>query len=130
VIREKNIGVRDDGQDRGVFREELRHLITWGDRHRALVARITIALVATLIVDVIAAVLVLHFERGLEGGDIHGYWDAFFFSTVQLLTVSSQIRNPFSVGGRLVDIFLEIWALFVVTAIAGSFAAFFASSET
>jgi hypothetical protein len=112
-----------------VFRRELRNLLTWGDRHRALVARIGIALAATLIVDALASVLVLHFERGLEGSDIHGYGDAFFFSTVQLLTVSSQIRNPFSAGGRIVDVFLEIWALFVVTAIAGSFAAFFASAD-
>jgi len=45
------------------------------------------------------------------------------------LTVSSQIKNPLTVGGRIVDVFLEIWALFVVTAIAGSFAAFFGSAD-
>jgi hypothetical protein len=48
---------------------------------------------------------------------------------VQLLTVSSQIKNPLTASGRIVDVFLEIWALFVVTAIAGSFAAFFGSSD-
>jgi hypothetical protein len=50
-------------------------------------------------------------------------------ATVQLLTVSSQIKNPLTAGGRVVDVFLEIWALFVVTAIAGSFAAFFGSGD-
>jgi hypothetical protein len=30
----------------------------------------------------------------------------------------------------VVDVVLEIWALFVVTAVAGSFAAFFASGDT
>jgi hypothetical protein len=52
-----------------------------------------------------------------------------FFSTVQLLTVSSQIKNPLTAAGRIVDVFLEVWALFVVTTIAGSFAAFFGSAD-
>src|SRR5207237_3344073 len=102
---------------------------TWGDRHRRLLARLAIALAVTLLVDLIGAVLVWSFEHGVTGGDIHSFGDAAFFSTVQLLTVSSQIRNPLTVGGRIVDVFLEIWALFVVTAIAGSFAAFFASAD-
>jgi hypothetical protein len=29
----------------------------------------------------------------------------------------------------VVDVFLEIWALFVATAVAGSFAAFFSSGD-
>jgi hypothetical protein len=105
-------------------------LSTWGERHRRLVARVALALLATLAVDAVASVLVWHVERGAHGGDIHGFGDALFFSTVQLLTVSSQIRNPLTAGGRIVDVFLEIWALFVVTAIAGSFAAFFASADS
>ena len=48
---------------------------------------------------------------------------------MQLLTVSSQIKNPLTAAGKVVDIFLELWALVVVTAIAGSFAAFFGSSD-
>jgi hypothetical protein len=61
--------------------------------------------------------------------DIHDLGDAAFFSTVQLLTVSSQINNPVTVGGRIVDVFLEIWALVVVTGIAGAFAAFFTAGD-
>ena len=102
---------------------------TWGERHRRLLARITIALMATLVVDLIGAVLAWYFEHGVQTGDIHSFGDAVFFSTVQLLTVSSQIKNPLTAGGRIVDVFLEVWALFVVTAIAGSFAAFFGSGD-
>jgi hypothetical protein len=109
--------------------EELRRLSTWGERHRRLLARLTIALVLTLLVDAIGAGLVWYFEHGAKGGDIHGFGDAAFFSTVQLLTVSSQIKNPLTAGGRVVDVFLEIWALFVVTTIAGSFAAFFGAGD-
>jgi hypothetical protein len=112
-----------------VITEELRRLSTWGERHRRLLARLTIALVLTLVVDAIGAGLVWYFEHGVKGGDIHGFGDAAFFATVQLLTVSSQIKNPLTTGGRVVDVFLEIWALFVVTTIAGSFAAFFGASD-
>ena len=112
-----------------VVTEEVRRLSTWSERHRRLLARLLIALGLTLIVDAIGAILVWHFEHGFKGGDIHGFGDAVFFSTVQLLTVSSQIKNPLTAGGRVVDVFLEIWALFVVTAIAGSFAAFFGSGD-
>ena len=33
---------------------------------------------------------------------------------MQLLTVSSQIRNPLTTGGRITDVFLELWAVIVV----------------
>ena len=109
--------------------KELRFLLSWSDHHRRLFIRLGIILLATLVVDVIGAVLTWWLERDAHGTDIHGFGDALFFSTVQLLTVSSQIKNPLTAGGRVVDVFLEIWALFVVTAIAGSFAAFFGSGD-
>ena len=69
------------------------------------------------------------FESGLEGSDIHGFGDALFFSTVQILTVSSSAKNPVTHAGQIVDVALEFWAIFVVTAIAGSFASFFSSGD-
>jgi hypothetical protein len=48
---------------------------------------------------------------------------------VQLLTVSSQIRNPFTPLGRIVDIVLEIWAVLVVAGSAGAFAAFLQDAD-
>jgi hypothetical protein len=112
-----------------VLREELRRLLTWEERHRRLVARILLAMTLTLVVDAVGSVLIWHFERHVASTDIHGFGDAVFFTTVQLLTVSSQIKNPLTAGGRVVDVVLEVWALFVVTGIAGSFAAFFASTD-
>jgi hypothetical protein len=112
-----------------MLRAELRSLATWGDRHRRLVARATIAFVLTVAVDLIGSLLIWSFEAGVRSGDIHGFGDAMFFTTVQLLTVSSQIRNPLTAVGRVVDVALEVWAVFVVTALAGSFASFFASAD-
>jgi hypothetical protein len=34
------------------------------------------------------------------------------------------------VAGRVVDIFLEAWAVFVITAVGGSFAAFFQTGDS
>jgi hypothetical protein len=112
-----------------VIREELQRLTTWQERHRRLVARVVLTLVLTLAVDAIGSLLTWVFERGVKGGDIHSLGDAVFFATVQLLTVSSAISNPLTAAGRVVDVGLEIWAIFVITAVAGSFSAFFASAD-
>ena len=86
-------------------------------------------LLLTLIVDAVGTVLVYIFERGVRGGDIHTFGDALFFTTVQLLTVSSQIRNPLTTGGRIVDVLLEVWAVIVVAGSAGAVAAFFQGGD-
>jgi hypothetical protein len=112
-----------------VIRSELERLLTWEERHRRLLARIALALLLTLAVDFVGAALTWSFEHGVEHGDIHSFGDALFFSTVQLLTVSSQIRNPFTTGGRIVDVVLELWGIVVVAGIAGSFAAFFSAAD-
>jgi hypothetical protein len=43
--------------------------------------------------------------------------------------VSSSVKNPVTHAGQVVDVVLEFWAIFVVTAIAGSFASFFATGD-
>ncbi|HEV2994109.1 MAG TPA: hypothetical protein VG012_06815 [Acidimicrobiia bacterium] len=113
-----------------MIREELSRLFTVEERHRRLLARLLLALGATAAVFGVGTVLTWAFESGHSGGDIHGFGDAAFFTVVQLLTVSSQIKNPLTTAGRIVDIGLEFWAIFVVTAIAGSFASFFSSGDS
>jgi drug/metabolite transporter (DMT)-like permease len=111
-----------------MLREELARLWRYEERHRRLFARLTLAAVLSLAVYVLGTVLVWAFESG--HGDIHGLGDAAFFVAVQLLTVSSSLSNPVTVGGRVVDIVLEAWGVFVITAVAGSFAAFFRSGDS
>ena len=53
-----------------------------------------------------------------------------FFTTVQLLTVSSSLRNPVTPAGRVVDIMLELWAVVVVAGSAGAVASFFGSVDS
>ena len=109
--------------------EELRRVTTWEERHRRLLARIVIAFSLSVVVDLVCAVLIWSFESGLKGSDIDGFGDAVFFSTVQILTVSSSLKNPVTNAGQVVDVVLELWAIFVVTAVAGSFASFFSSGD-
>ena len=112
-----------------MIREEFRRLFAWKPHHRRLVARIAMALALTLVVDALGAILIWALEPHGQKSDIHNLGDALFFSTVQLLTVSSQLKNPLTAAGRFVDVFLELWALVVVTGVAGAFAAFFMAAD-
>jgi hypothetical protein len=113
-----------------VILEEFKRLATWEERHRRLASRLILVLALTVVIDAIGTALVFAFERGGAQTDIHGVFDAFFFTTVQLLTVSSQIKNPLTTAGRLVDIFLEIWAVIVVAGSAGAVASFFQTGDS
>ena len=110
--------------------EELRRLLTWQERHRRLLARLVIAFSLTLVVDLAAALFVWNWESGIKGSDIHGFGDSLFFATVQVLTVSSSLKNPLTGVGKVVDVLLELWAIGVVTAVAGSFSTFFSSADS
>jgi hypothetical protein len=112
-----------------VIADELRRLGTWEERHRRLVSRLAVVLAATAVIDAIGTVAIYFLERHVRVGDIHDFGDALFFTTVQLLTVSSQIRNPLTAAGRVVDVLLEVWAVIVVAGSAGAIATFFQSTD-
>ena len=76
-----------------MIREELARLFTLEERHRRLFARLLIALGLSIVVFVFGTVLIWVFETGQKGGDIHGFGDAAFFCSVQLLSVSSSMTN-------------------------------------
>ena len=113
-----------------MLREEISRLFTVGERHRRLFARLLLALLLTGVVFIVGTVLIWTFETGKKGGQIHGLGDAAFFTGVQLLTVSSSVTNPVTSAGKIIDVVLEAWAVFVVTAVAGSFATFFSSGDS
>lgn len=108
-----------------MFREEVGRIGTWGVHHKRLVVHLALIVAATLLVDAIGTVLIYVLERNAKGSEVHSVFQAFFFTTVQVLTVSSQIKNPVTTCGRIVDIFLELWAVLVVAGSAGAFANFF-----
>ena len=88
-------------------------------------ARISFVIVVTLLLDAVASVLILAFERHASGTKITNIGDALFWTSTQLLTVSSQLPNPISTPARVLDVFLQAYAISVVAVLAGSFGAFF-----
>ena len=113
----------------GAFREELRRLVTYEQRHRRLLARLGIVVAATAILDVLGTVAIYFLERDAHHSEVHTLGQALFFATVQLLTVSSQLQNPVTPWGRVLDVVLELWAVIVVAGSAGAIAAFFQSGD-
>ena len=109
--------------------EELGRLWRFEERHRRLLARLALVVAATAMVDIAGTVAVYFLERHAKGTEVKTVGDALFFTTVQLLTVSSQIKNPLTAGGRVVDVVLELWAVIVVAGSAGAIAAFFQKGD-
>ena len=104
------------------LREELGRLSSLGEHHRRLLARLTLIVLATAAVDLLAAIAMYLLERHTKGTELKTFGQAAFFTTVQLLTVSSQIKNPLTAPGRLIDVALELWAVIVVAGSAGAIA--------
>ena len=97
--------------------------------HAVLRSRLVTLFVATVLLDAIASVLILGFERNEQGTQITNLGDSIFWTTTQLLTVSSQLPNPLSTQARVLDIGLQAWAISAVAILAGSFGAFFHHKE-
>jgi hypothetical protein len=93
--------------------------------HELLRSRIAFVVAATVLLDAVASVLIFAFERHASGTRITNLGDALFWTSTQLLTVSSQLPNPISTPARVLDIFLQAYAISVVAVLAGSFGAFF-----
>lgn len=78
----------------------------------------------TIGVDVICAALALMFEHDQHGTQVKSYGSALFWTTTQLLTVSSQMPNPISTSGRILDVFMEAWAVSVIASLAAAIGTF------
>jgi hypothetical protein len=93
------------------------------DAHAELRSRVGGVIALTVVLDLLAGGLAYLFEHGHAGLD--SYWQALFWTTTQMLTVSSSLETPVTTGGKVLDVFLELYALVVVTSVAGAFASFF-----
>jgi hypothetical protein len=93
--------------------------------HQHLRSRLVLLFIATVTLDAVASVLIFAFERHAPGTEITNLGDSVFWTSTQLLTVSSQLPNPISTPARVLDIFLQAYAISIVAILAGSFGAFF-----
>jgi hypothetical protein len=92
--------------------------------HRRYRDHLTVIVLATVGVDVICAVLAYFLERHAAATEISSLGSAFFWTSTQLLTVSSSLKDPISFGARALDIFMEAYAITVIAALAGATGAF------
>ena len=93
--------------------------------HLHLRSRLVFLFIATVILDAVASLLIFAFERHAPGTEITNLGDSVFWTSTQLLTVSSQLPNPISTPARILDVFLQAYAISIVAILAGSFGAFF-----
>jgi ABC-type phosphate/phosphonate transport system permease subunit len=94
------------------------------ETHNRLRERIVALIGFTILVALVTAVIAWLLERHARGTEIHNFGDALFWTSTQLLTVSSSLKNPVTSGGKVLDVVMEIYAITVVSTLAGAFAAF------
>ena len=94
-----------------------------------LVARLTFLVALTFVVALVGTVAIYFLERHAPGTEIKTLFDAFYFTVVQLLTVSSSLKNPLTTGGRVLNILFESWGVLFVAGATGAFATFFLSND-
>lgn len=87
--------------------------------------RLVTLVVVSLGVDVVCTVLAFLFERHAPRSQVTNLGDAAFFASTQLLSVSSQLPNPISTAGRVLDVGMELYAITVVAYLAGAAGSFF-----
>jgi hypothetical protein len=94
--------------------------------HRRLRDILVAVITATIGIDLFCALLAFLLERHSQQTEVKTFGSAAFWTTTQLLTVSSQLKNPISVGGRILDVFMEIYAISVIATLAGAMGGFLA----
>ena len=93
--------------------------------HRLLRGRIAALCLGTLTLDAAGTVLMYLFEHSQPGSGFDDLGGALFWVSAQLTTVSSQMPNPVTTPGRVLDILLDVWAVSVVATLGASLASFF-----
>ena len=92
--------------------------------HERLRDRLVAIALATVGIDLVSAVLAFLFEHHAAQTQIKTVGSALFWTSTQLLTVSSSMQNPISPPGRVLDVLMEAYAITVVATLAGSLGAF------
>ena len=104
---------------------EVREVIRAGTpTHARLRDRLVGIALATAGFDIVCAVLAFVFEHDQKQTQIKSLGSALFWTTTQMLTVSSNIQNPISFPGRVLDVVMEVYAITVIGSMAGALGAF------
>ena len=92
--------------------------------HSRLRDRFVAITVVTIGVDLLCALLALLFEHHAKQTQVTGFGSALFWTSTQLLTVSSSVQNPITSAGKVLDVGMEFYAITVVASLTGAVGAF------
>jgi hypothetical protein len=92
--------------------------------HGRLRDRLAALAFTTIGFDLVCGALAYLFEHGQANSQIRTFGSAIFWTTTQLLTVSSNLSNPISAPARILDVVMEIYAITVIGTLAAAFGAF------
>lgn len=109
------------GRSAGEIRDVLRARTP---THERLRDRLVAVAMITVGCDLICAILAFLFEHHQKQTQIDSFGSALFWTTTQLLTVSSNLQNPISFPARVLDILMEVYAITVVGSLAAALGAF------
>ena len=93
-------------------------------RHERFRRHLVTILTLTIAIDVVCTLLVYLFEHHARQTQITSIGSALFWTSSQLLTVSSSFQNPLTTGGQILDVLMEIWAMVVVASVTASLGSF------
>ena len=91
------------------------------ERFRQFRRQIAEIALGTSLVIAAGTLLVFLFERNASGTAITNIGDSLFWTTAQVLTVSSAMPVPLTTGGRVVDVFLMGYAVVMIGAVVSVF---------
>jgi hypothetical protein len=87
-----------------------------------LIARLIALLVFTVVVDVVVSFAFYRLERDAIDTDIRTYGDALFWTSSQITTISSSLRNPLTTGGRILAVVTDFISIATVSLLFGTIA--------
>jgi hypothetical protein len=107
------------------FAAEVRSVLAAGTPiHGRLRDRLAALALTTIGFDLVCGALGYLFEHDQAHSQIRTFGSAIFWTTTQLLTVSSNLSNPISAPARILDVVMEIYAITVIGTLAAAFGAF------
>ena len=87
-----------------------------------LIARLLVLFAFTIVVDLVVSLAFYRLERDALGTEIRTYGDALFWTSSQITTVSSSLRNPLTTGGRILAVVTDFLAVATVSLLFGTIA--------
>jgi hypothetical protein len=87
-----------------------------------LIARLIVLAAFTVLLDLAVASAFFWLEREAPGTEIRTYGDALFWTSSQITTVSSSLRNPLTTGGRVLAVATDFVAVAMVSLLFGTIA--------